>query len=59
VNAIEPHWIQLLWFAACSTVCMLALLTVAGMFPWRSRPEIFRKQSLARIPPLSLPEAAE
>jgi predicted metal-binding protein len=31
-----------------------------GIVPWRSRPEIFRKQSLARIPPLStLPEAAE
>ena len=39
MNAIEPHWVSLLWFAACSTVCMLALLTVAGMFPWRSRPE--------------------
>ena len=31
-----------------------------GIVPWRSRPEIFRKQSLARIPPiLDLPEAAE
>lgn len=30
-----------------------------GLVPWRSRPEIFRKQSLARIPPLCLPEAAE
>ena len=31
-----------------------------GIVPWRSRPEIFRKQSLARIPPiLNLPEAAE
>ncbi|MBR0868875.1 DUF1636 domain-containing protein [Bradyrhizobium tropiciagri] len=31
-----------------------------GIVPWRSRPEIFRKQSLARIPPLSaVPEAAE
>ena len=31
-----------------------------GLVPWRSRPEIFRKRSLARIPPLSsLPEAAE
>ena len=27
-----------------------------GIVPWRERPEIFRKQSLARIPPL---EAAE
>jgi len=31
-----------------------------GLVPWRSRPEIFRKQSLARIPPvISMPEAAE
>jgi len=31
-----------------------------GVVPWRSRPEIFRKQSLARIPPLPVvPEAAE
>jgi predicted metal-binding protein len=35
-----------------------------GIVPWRSRPEIFRKQSLARIPPLTTsmavaPEAAE
>jgi predicted metal-binding protein len=25
-----------------------------GIVPWRSRPEIFRKQSLARIPPVLL-----
>lgn len=35
-----------------------------GLVPWRSRPEIFRKQSLARIPPMIpamavVPEAAE
>jgi len=35
-----------------------------GIVPWRSRPEIFRKQSLARIPPIIpslavVPEAAE
>jgi len=31
-----------------------------GIVPWRKRPEIFRKQSLARIPPVSsLSEAAE
>ncbi|MCC8936670.1 DUF1636 domain-containing protein [Bradyrhizobium sp. Arg68] len=31
-----------------------------GIVPWRSRPDIFRKQSLARIPPITvLPEAAE
>jgi predicted metal-binding protein len=31
-----------------------------GIVPWRTRPEVFRKQSLARIPPITaLPEAAE
>jgi predicted metal-binding protein len=31
-----------------------------GVVPWRSRPEVFRKQSLARIPPIAVPpEAAE
>ncbi len=31
-----------------------------GSVPWRSRPEIFRKQSLARIPPIAvMSEAAE
>ena len=37
--AIEPHWISLLWFAAFATVCTLAFLVVAGMFPLRSRPQ--------------------
>jgi hypothetical protein len=37
--AIEPNWISLIWFAAFATVCMLALLIVAGMFPLGSRPE--------------------
>jgi predicted metal-binding protein len=27
-----------------------------GIVPWRARPVIFRKQSLARIPPLELPD---
>jgi hypothetical protein len=39
MNAIEPHWISLLWFAVYGTICVLAFLTVAGMFPLRSRPE--------------------
>ena len=49
MNAIEPHWVSLLWFAACSTVCMLALLTVAGMFPWRSRPEAARSAGMTLL----------
>ena len=31
-----------------------------GIVPWRTRPDIFRKQSLARLPPIAvLPQAAE
>jgi hypothetical protein len=37
--ALEPNWISLLWFAAFATICTLAFLAVAGMFPLRSRPE--------------------
>ncbi len=34
--------------------------TTDGLVPWRERPVIFRKQSLARIPPFQMPlEAAE
>jgi hypothetical protein len=37
--AIEPNWISLLWFAAFATVCVIAFLVVAGMFPLRARPD--------------------
>jgi predicted permease len=40
--AIEPNWISLIWFAAFATICMIAFLIVAGMFPLRSRPETAR-----------------
>jgi predicted permease len=39
---IEPNWISLIWFAAFATICMIAFLIVAGMFPLRSRPEAAR-----------------
>jgi hypothetical protein len=39
MDAIEPNWISLLWFAAFATVCTLAFLSVAGMFPLRLRSE--------------------
>lgn len=32
--------------------------TADGLVPWRERPVIFRKQSLARVPPFSLPMEA-
>jgi hypothetical protein len=37
--AIEPNWISLLWFATFATICTLAFLVVAGMFPLRTRPD--------------------
>jgi hypothetical protein len=40
--AIEPNWISLIWFAAFATICMVAFLIVAGMFPLGSRPEAAR-----------------
>jgi hypothetical protein len=42
MDAIEPHWISLLWFAGFATVGTVAFLTVSGMFPLRSRPEAAR-----------------
>ena len=39
MQAIEPNWISLLWFAAFATIGTVALLIVAGMFPLRSRPD--------------------
>lgn len=39
MNAIEPNWVSLLWFAACTTICALAFLVVAGMLPLQSRPD--------------------
>jgi hypothetical protein len=39
MDAIEPHAISLLWFTAFATVCAVACLVVAGMFPLRSRPD--------------------
>jgi hypothetical protein len=40
--AIEPNWICVLWFAAFATVCTLAFLVVAGMFPLHARPNSAR-----------------
>jgi hypothetical protein len=39
MDAIEPNWIALLWFALFATVCAIAFLVVSGMFPFASRPE--------------------
>jgi hypothetical protein len=42
MNAIEPNWISLLWFAVFATICALAFLVVSGMFPLRARPAVAR-----------------
>jgi hypothetical protein len=38
MQAIEPNWTSLLWFAAFATIGTVAFLIVAGMFPLRARP---------------------
>lgn len=45
MDAIEPHWIALLWFAAFATVGTVAFLMVSGMFPLRSRPDAARSHA--------------
>jgi hypothetical protein len=42
MQAIEPNWVSLLWFAAFATVGTVAVLVVAGMFPLRSRSDSAR-----------------
>ena len=42
MDAIEPHWIASLYFAAFATSCALAFLILAGMFPLRARPDTAR-----------------
>jgi len=49
MDAIEPHWISLLWFAAFATICTVAFLIVAGMFPLRSRPDPVRSSTAALL----------
>lgn len=39
MDAIEPNWISLLWFAGFATIGTVAFLIVAGMFPLRFRPD--------------------
>ena len=45
MDAIEPHWISLLWFAAFATVCILSFLVTAGMFPLHSRPDSLKSNA--------------
>jgi hypothetical protein len=42
MNAIEPNWISLIWFAVFATISALAFLVVSGMFPLRARPAVAR-----------------
>jgi hypothetical protein len=37
MQAIEPNWVSLLWFAVFATIGTVVLLVVAGMFPLGSR----------------------
>jgi hypothetical protein len=45
MDAIEPNWISLLWFAAFATIGSVAFLVVADMFPLSSRPALARSKA--------------
>jgi hypothetical protein len=45
MQAIEPNWASLLWFAAFATIGAVAFLVVAGMFPLGSRPNSERSSA--------------
>jgi len=45
MDAIEPNWTSLLWFAVLSAVCTLSFLVVAGMFPLHSRPDSLKSNA--------------
>jgi hypothetical protein len=49
MQAIEPNWVSLLWFAVYATIGTVALLVVAGMFPLRSRPEAARSNAATML----------
>ena len=49
MQAIEPNWVSLLWFAAFATIGTVALLVVAGMFPLRSRPQAARSNAATML----------
>jgi hypothetical protein len=49
MQAIEPHWISLLWFAGFATVGTVVLLIVAGLFPLRSAPDAARSGATALL----------
>lgn len=49
MDAIEPHWVSLLWFAGFATVGTLAFLMVSGMFPLRSRPEAAKSNAATML----------
>jgi len=45
MDALEPHWVSLLWFAGFATVGTIAFLMVSDMFPLRSRPDAARSNA--------------
>ena len=49
MDAIEPNWVSLLWFAGFATVGTVALLTVSGMFPLHSRPDAARSPAVTAL----------
>jgi hypothetical protein len=49
MDAIEPHWISMIWFAAFATICTIAFLVVAGMFPLDARPASAKSNAITLL----------
>ena len=49
MDAIEPHWISMIWFAAFAMICTIAFLVVAGMFPLDARPASAKSNAITLL----------
>ena len=49
MQAIEPNWVSLLWFAAFAAIGTVAFLVVAGMFPLSARAEAARSNAATAL----------
>ncbi len=49
MDAIEPHWVSMIWFAAFATICTISFLVVTGMFPLDARPASAKTSSMTLL----------
>jgi hypothetical protein len=49
MDAIEPHWISMLWFAAFATICTVVFLVIAGMLPLHAPSEPAKSDAITLL----------